>query len=77
MLWIYGHYNRLIEELGRKSHNIYIAAEPIPVEFDHKYTQKHSAREGVVDSLQGVLYKDDFLNRESTTHILAESLTRF
>ena len=42
-----------------------------------KYTQKYSARDGVVDSLQGVLYRADFLNRNSTAHILTKLLTRF
>ena len=42
-----------------------------------KYIQTYSARDGVVDSLQDVLYKDDFLNRNSTTHILTTLLTRF
>ena len=42
-----------------------------------KYTEKYSAREGVVDSLQGVLYKADFLNRNSTAHIQTKLLTRF
>ena len=32
---------------------------------------------GVVDSLQDVLYRDDVLNRNSTSHILAKLLTRF
>ena len=34
-----------------------------------KYTQKYSARDGVVDSLQDVLYKDEFLNGNSSTYI--------
>ena len=42
-----------------------------------KYTQKYSARDGVVDSLQGVLYRADFLNRNSTAHIFTKLLTRF
>ena len=42
-----------------------------------KYTQKYSARDGVVDSLQGVLYRADFLNRNSTAQILTKLLTRF
>ena len=42
-----------------------------------KYIQTYSARDGVVDSLQDMLYKDDFLNRNSTTHILTKLLTRF
>ena len=42
-----------------------------------KYTKKYSARDGVVDSLQDVLYRDDFLNRNSTMYILAKLLTRF
>ena len=29
-----------------------------------KYTQKYSSRDGVLDSLQGVLYRADFLNRK-------------
>ena len=42
-----------------------------------KYTQNYSARDGVVDSLQGVFYRADFLNRNSTAHILTKLLTRF
>ena len=42
-----------------------------------KYTQKYSARDGVVDSLQDVLCKYDFLNINSTTHSLTKLLTRF
>ena len=42
-----------------------------------KYTQKYSTRDGVVDSLQGVLYRADFLNRNSTAHICTKLLTRF
>ena len=42
-----------------------------------KYTQHYSARDGVIDSLPGVLYKADFLNRNSTAHILTKLLTRF
>ena len=42
-----------------------------------KYTQKYSARDGVVDSLQGVLYRADFLNINSTAHIFTKLLTRF
>ena len=42
-----------------------------------KYTQKYSARDGVVNSLQGVLYRADFLNRNSTAHIFTKLLTRF
>ena len=42
-----------------------------------KYTQKYSASDGMVDSLQGVLYRTDFLNRNSTAHIFTKLLTRF
>ena len=40
-------------------------------------TQKYSARDGVVDSLQDVLYRDDVLNINSTMLVLAKLLTRF
>ena len=39
-------------------------------------TQKYSARDGVVDSLQDVLYRDDVLNINSTMLVLAKLLTR-
>ena len=42
-----------------------------------KYTQKYSTRDGVVDSLHGVVYRADFLNRNSTAHILPKLFTRF
>ena len=35
-------------------------------------TFKYTARDGVVDSLQGVLYRADFLNGNSTAHILTK-----
>ena len=42
-----------------------------------KYTEKYSARDGVVNSLQGVLFRADFLNRNSTAHILTKLSNRF
>ena len=45
--------------------------------FKYMYTQKYSARDGLVDSLQGVLYRPDFLNINSTAHIFTKLLTRF